>query len=300
MSRLAGILLALAACGALACDGARRSPPITAPAGSSATAAITLGKTKFDVTLILTEKDRRHAVPRLAPPGDTQGYLLAWPRERFMKIESENTPIAFDVVFLDKSGAVVDMQPLKAHDPEGVLPKTPAAYALLVASGAAAKAGLRTGDKSVLSPEVLSARAEELPVMKINGIPAHVELAITEPERQHGLMFRPRMSEEDGMLFAYPTEGGRSFWMMNTMIPLDIAFFADDGTLLNVNETPMYPDPRNPGPNYASSNSQGQALYVLEMNLGWFKKKGIVDGSGRVAPGTRAEIPPQASKGSFD
>ena len=300
MSRLAGVLLSLAACGALACDGARRNPPITAPSGSSATAAVTLGKTKFDVTLILTEKDRRHAVPRLAPPSDTQGYLLAWPRERFMKVESEGTPIAFDVVFLDKSGAVVDLQPLKAHDPEGVLPKTPAAYALLVASGAAAKAGVRTGDKSVLSPEVLSARAEELPVMKINGIPAYVELAITEPERQHGLMFRPRMSAEDGMLFAYSTEGGRSFWMSNTMIPLDIAFFADDGTLLNVNETPMYPDPRNPGPNYATSSSQGPARYVLEMNLGWFKKKGIVDGSGRVAPGTRAEFPPQAVKGTFD
>jgi uncharacterized membrane protein (UPF0127 family) len=300
MSRLAGILLSLALFGALACDGAKRNPPIGAPSGSSAAAAVTFGKTKFDVTLILSEKDRRHAVPRLAPPGDAQGYLLAWPRERFMKIESEGAPVAFDVVFLDKSGAVVDLQPLKAHDPEGVQPKTPAAYALLVASGAAGKASIRPGEKSVLSPEVLSARPEELAIIKINGIPAHVELALTEPERQHGLMFRPRMSPEDGMLFAYPTEGGRSFWMANTLIPLDIAFFADDGTLLNVNETPMYPDPRNPGPNYATSSSQGPARYVLEMNLGWFKKKGIVDGSGRVAPGTKAELPAQATKGSFD
>ena len=300
MSRLAGVLLSLAAFGALACDGARRNPPIAGPSASSSTAAVTFGKTKVDVTLILSEKDRRHAVPRLSPPGDNQGYLLAWPRERFMKIESEGAPVAFDVVFLDKSGAVVDLQPLKAHDPEGVQPKTPAAYALLVAAGAAGKAGIRPGDKSVLSPEVLSARAEELAILKINGIPAHVELALTEPERQHGLMFRPRMSPEDGMLFAYPTEGGRSFWMANTMIPLDIAFFADDGTLLNVNETPMYPDPRNPGPSYATSSSKGPARYVLEMNLGWFKQKGIVDGSGRVAPGTRAEIPPQATKGTFD
>ena len=78
-----------------------------------------------------------------------------------------------------------------------------------------------------------------------------MELALTEEERQHGLMFRPRMSPNDGMLFAYSNEGSRSFWMANTMIPLDIAFFANDGTLLNVNETPMYPDPRNPGSNYA-------------------------------------------------
>ncbi len=301
MSRLASVLLSLAAFGALACDGARRNPPIAPPSTSpGAAAAVTLGKTKFDVTLIVSEKDRRHAVPRLAPPGGGQGYLLAWPRDRFMKIESEGAPVAFDVVFLDKSGAVVDLQPLKAHDPEGIQPKTPAAYALLVAAGAAGKAGVREGDKSVLSPEVLSAKPEELPVIKINGIPAHVELSLTEPERQHGLMFRPRMSPEDGMLFAYPSEGSRSFWMANTLIPLDIAFFADDGTLLNVNETPMYPDPRNPGPNYATSNSNGPARYVLEMNIGWFKKKGIVDGSGRVAPGTRAEIPPQATKGTYE
>jgi len=108
------------------------------------------------------------------------------------------------------------------------------------------------------------------------------------------------MSEDDGMLFAYPDEGNHSFWMMNTLIPLDIAFFSADGTLLNVNETPMYADPRNPGASYATSNSKGPARYVLETNLGWFKKKGIVDGAGRFAPGTKAEIPAWASKGSVD
>jgi uncharacterized membrane protein (UPF0127 family) len=88
--------------------------------------------------------------------------------------------------------------------------------------------------------------------------------------------------------------------MANTLIPLDIAFFADDGTLLNVNETPMYPDPRNPGALYATSDSKGRARYVLEMNLGWFRKKGLVDGSGKFAPGTKAELPSAASRGSYD
>lgn len=299
MSRFASLLLVLAAGGALACDGARRNPPIGTP-GPAPSAAVTLGGRKLDVTLLLAEKDRRHAVPRLTPPGESQGYLFAWPRERFMKIESEGSKAAFDVLFLDKSGVIVDLQPLKSYDPEGVVPKSPAAYAMLVAPGTPQKLGVKIGDKAVLSPEILEAKPEELAVVRINGIPAHVELALTEPERQHGLMFRPRMSPEDGMLFAYADEGGRSFWMANTLIPLDIAFFASDGTLLNVNETPMYPDPRNPGPDYATSSSQGPARFVLEMNLGWFKRKGIVDGSGRVAPGTKAELPPQALKGTFD
>lgn len=297
MSKLTGILLALAAFGAVACDGAKHQAPITSPGGSPA-AGVTLGGRKIDVSLVVTDKDRRHAVPRLAAPGENQGYLLAWPRERFMKIESENSRSAFDVLFLDKSGAVVDVQPLKAHDEEGLVPKSPAAYALLVQSGAAQKLGVKTGDKAVLSPEIASAKPEELPTMTINGIPALVELALTEPERNHGLMFRPRLSAEDGMLFAYPDENERGFWMKNTLIPLDIAFFTADGMLLNVNETPIADDPRT-GP-WPTSPSKGPARFVLEMQKGWFKKKGIVDGAGNIIPGTKAQIPPQAFKGQYD
>jgi uncharacterized membrane protein (UPF0127 family) len=299
MNKIASLLFVLSACGVAACDGAHREPPIGPSPGSSA-AGVTLGGRKIDVTLILLEKDRRHAVPRLAPPTETQGYLLAWPRERFMKIESEGSRVGFDAAFLDRSGAIVDLQPLKPHDEEGIQPRAPAAYALLLAPGLPQKLGVKAGDKATLSSEILTAKPEDLTVMKILGAAATVELALTESERQHGLMHRHRMSADDGMLFAYADESSRSFWMKNTLIPLDIAFFADDGTLLNVNETPMYPDPRNPGSNYATSNSQGQARYVLEMNLGWFKKKGLVDGSGRFVPGLKAEIPPQATKGTFD
>jgi len=297
MSKMTGLLLSLAVCGAAACDGAKHQPPITSQGGSAA-AGLTIGGRKLDVSLVLTDKDRRHAVPRLAPPGENQGYLLAWPRERFMKIESENSRSPFDVLFLDKSGGIVDVQPLKAHDEEGLVPKSPAAYALLVQAGLAQKLGARAGEKAVLSPEITSAKPEELPTMTINGIPASVELALTEAERNHGLMFRPRMSAEDGMLFAYPEESDRGFWMKNTLIPLDIAFFTADGTLLNVNETPIAADPRV-GP-WPTSPSKGPARFVLEMHLGWFKKKGIVDGSGNIVPGTKGQIPPQAFKGQYE
>ena len=111
-------------------------------------------------------------------------------------------------------------------------------------------------------------------------------------------MFRPRLSADDGMLFAYPDEYERGFWMKNTLIPLDIAFFTADGTLLNVNETPIAADPRA-GP-WPTSPSKGPARFVLEMQLGWFKKKGIVDRSGNIVPGTKGQIPPQALKGAWD
>jgi len=298
MTRTAGVLLSLAVFGLLACDGAHRQPPVSPPSGP--TAGLTLGGRKIDVTLVLTEKDRRHALRRLEPHTESQGTLLAWPRDRFCKIESEGSRVPFDLVFFNKSGTILDLRPLKANDEEGVVPKLPAAYALLVAPGLPQKLGLKVDDRVTLSPEILSAKPEELPEMRINGVSAAVELALSEDERQHGLMFRLRMSADDGMLFAYPDEGERRFWMANTLIPLDIAFFSADGTLLNVNETPMYDNPRVPGALYATSDSKGAARFVLEMNLGWFKKKGIVDGSGRIVPGTKAELPPQARKGNYD
>jgi uncharacterized membrane protein (UPF0127 family) len=293
----AALFLALAV-GLISCDGTRTETP--APQAATLNAGLTLGGKKFDVDLILTEKDRRHAVSRLSPSTETQAHLIAWPRERFMKIESDRSRAAFDVVFLDKTGKIVDQKFLAADSEEGVQPKVPAAYALLLHPGLPLKLGIKEGDQAVLPPEVLGAKPEELPLMKINGVNAWVELALTENERQHGLMHRPRLSADDGMLFAYPDEGNHSFWMMNTFIPLDIAFFAADGTLINVNETPMYPDPRNPGNNYATSNSKGPARFVLEMNLGWFRARGLVDGSGHVAPGTKAQIPDWAVKGSGD
>jgi len=295
--RTAAAFLALAAIALSSCDGTRSEPTVsTLVAGAS----VTLAGKKIDVSIILTEKERRHAVGRLTTPSESQGYLLAWPRERFMKLEGERSRVSFDVVFMTKDGTVVEISPLAGDSEEGLQPKVASAYALLLMPGLPSKLGLKTGDNAGLSAELLAAKPEELPLMKINGASAYVELALTEAERQHGLMFRPRMSADDGMLFAYAEEGNHSFWMMNTLIPLDIAFFADDGTLINVNETPMYPDPRNPGSNYATSNSKGPARYVLEMNLGWFRKKGLVDGSGHVAPGTKAEIPSWAVKGSTD
>lgn len=294
------LVLALAILGLTSCDGTPPPPAAGTATGTAAGAAVTLGGRKIDVALLLTEKDRRHAVGQLPPPAENQGTLLAWPRERFMKLEGERSRVSFDVVFLAKDGSIVEISPLHGSSEEGLQPRVPAAYALLLAPGVPAKLGLKAGDQAGFSPEIQSAKPEELPLLKINGVSAWVELALTEAERQHGLMFRPRMSPDDGMLFAYPEEGQHSFWMKNTLIPLDIAFFAQDGTLLNVNETPMYPDPRNPGNSYATSDSKGPARYVLEMNLGWFRKKGLVDASGHVAPGTRGEIPARAVKGSVD
>jgi len=269
------------------------------PAGRSAAGpgrpeapAVTVDGRAIPVEVWATERERRstlYGLPRLEAG---HGLLLAWPRERFVKVESESSPEPYDLFFLDRSGKVVDAQELRSGDPEGVLSRVEAAYALLLPKKTATPAA---GQVLGLPPGIVP---QELPGMEIGGSLAHVELALSEADREHGLMFRSRMSADDGMLFAYREESPHTFWMMNTLIPLDIAFFKADGTLLNVNETPIAADPRHePVPR---SPSAGYARYVLEMNLGWFRKKGLIGEDGKPRPGVKARIPEEAVRGRFN
>src|SRR5688572_15722049 len=64
----------------------------------------------------------------------------------------------------------------------------------------------------------------------------NAELARTPDERATGLMFRETMPANDGMLFVFEQPATQCFWMKNTLIPLAIAFVADDGTIVNIAE----------------------------------------------------------------
>lgn len=99
----------------------------------------------------------------------------------------------------------------------------------------------------------------------------HVELALTPQQQAHGLMGRTEMAEDAGMLFLFPTEDERSFWMKNTLIPLDMIFIKEDGTILSVHDSARPND-------LTSVKSNGPALAVLEINGGVAKKLGIRDG----------------------
>lgn len=91
-----------------------------------------------------------------------------------------------------------------------------------------------------------------------------VELAETQEKQALGLMFRESMPDDHGMLFLFPVESMRSFWMKNTKIPLDIFYFDEDLRLVSVSEnTPPCRSLRCP-----SYPSTGPAKYVLELNAG--------------------------------
>jgi uncharacterized membrane protein (UPF0127 family) len=113
----------------------------------------------------------------------------------------------------------------------------------------------------------------DLPRVKISsGIHLiDTQVAATPRQREIGLMFRKNMPSNEGMLFVFEQPTVQCFWMRNTVLPLSAAFVADDGTIINVED--MKPQTTD------SHCSKKPVRYVLEMNQGWFGKKGIKDGS---------------------
>ena len=100
--------------------------------------------------------------------------------------------------------------------------------------------------------------------VELKGQRFSVELALTRDEQMRGLMFRESLAEDHGMLFIFPGEAPRSFWMKNTRIPLDIFYFDEELKLVSVahNARPCVAPPCVGYP------SAGPARYVLELNAG--------------------------------
>lgn len=97
------------------------------------------------------------------------------------------------------------------------------------------------------------------------------QVASTPQQRQIGLMFRTAMPQHEGMLFVFEQPSQQCFWMKNTLLPLTAAFVADDGTIVNLADMK---------PQTTESHCSVQPVrYVLEMNKGWFAKKGIKAGA---------------------
>ena len=96
------------------------------------------------------------------------------------------------------------------------------------------------------------------------------ELAVSPEQRQMGLMYRRDLASHQGMLFVFEEPQPQCFWMRNTPTPLSIAFVADDGSIVNLADMKPLSDD--------SHCSTQPVRFVLEMNQGWFVKRGIKAG----------------------
>jgi len=139
-------------------------------------------------------------------------------------------------------------------------PALPWRHAVAACSLAALSAGAQTGPQP------------RLPTTSI-GAGMHIikaELAVSAEQQMTGMMFRREIGTNEGMLFVNDQPGQRCFWMKNTLLPLSIAFIADDGTIVNIAEMAAQTED--------SHCSAKPVRFALEMAQGWFKKHGIAAG----------------------
>jgi uncharacterized membrane protein (UPF0127 family) len=137
---------------------------------------------------------------------------------------------------------------------------------LLVAVLLAAALALTPGPACAKDPQ-----SPKLKKILVGKTPLWVEVADTLEKQERGLMFRRSLPENEGMLFVYKEPIEMSFWMRNTLIPLDIVFVGADGVILNIHQA-------RPLDESVLYHSAGAAKYVIETNQGWFARHGIVPG----------------------
>ncbi len=127
-------------------------------------------------------------------------------------------------------------------------------------------------------PALAQTATQDRPQLNLQRIPLSAgmhlidaQVAQTPEQRQIGLMHRREMPATEGMLFVFEQPATQCFWMKNTLLPLTAAFVADDGRVVNlVDMKPQTTD---------SHCSTEPVRFVLEMNLGWFAKRGVKAGS---------------------
>ena len=101
-------------------------------------------------------------------------------------------------------------------------------------------------------------------------IKLNVDIADDNQERQNGLMFRERLDEDSGMFFIFDEQDYQTFWMKNTLIPLDMIFIDKDFQIVDIkNAVPCKADP------CALYKSSKPALYVLEANSNFTARNDI-------------------------
>ena len=104
-----------------------------------------------------------------------------------------------------------------------------------------------------------------------------LDAALTGEQHAQGLMNRPKMGENEGMIFIFPDSRIREFWMKNTLIDLDIAYISSEKKIIDIQTMKAVTSVMQT--NIPTYPSKGPAQYAVEMNAGWFKKNGFPVGT---------------------
>ncbi|HLG43260.1 MAG TPA: DUF192 domain-containing protein [Planctomycetota bacterium] len=257
------------------CD--RNSPP---PPIRSSFDAITIRGKEVSVVPLAKYDERRHAVQQYIEQEQKAGILLMYAKSRSHSLYFEIGPVGRTVMaaFIDADRKIVDVQPL-IRGKRGITSAVETPFALVIDTDTFVASGAAKGDAVAFSAALDKIRPDPLPVVRIGDVSIDVELSTSYNERQRGLMCRSAMSESDGMLFAYPSESERSFWMGFCLMPISIAYIKSDGAIATIHhDMLMYKDPMDPKESDPRYPSKVPVQYVLEVTHGFFKKHGIAEG----------------------
>lgn len=110
----------------------------------------------------------------------------------------------------------------------------------------------------------------EVPYAQIGNDYVSIEVMDSDKERQKGLMYREQLGADNGMLFIFETTRKLTFWMKNTLIPLDMIFISEDMKVINIlTATPCTKDP------CTLYSSESPSKYVLEVNEDWSQSHNV-------------------------
>lgn len=246
------------------CNGTDNS----APPGNSAKTSVTMGEHTHPIEIVSLSAGRK--IARLPPDGKAR--LVISPRARYQYWKLAR---GWTLFFLSKEDRLAEAHSTTTGGDAGITSSREYERALLLSDTRGARLDSKVHFEGIPSSPAIGA----LEKLKLGEETVYFERAASSEERQDGLMWRKNLSENDGMLFVYPQPDWRRFWMGNCLIDLDIAFFREDRSLINVVEMKRYPDPSSdPGDRAASDEP---AKYVLEVSYGWFRKRNLTGENGK-------------------
>lgn len=268
------VLLALALGCCSRCKPRSRKPARTAVA-VRVLGAMGASKT-LRLALRATYGERAAPIGRL-PQG---GLLYAYPRDRALGVDHSTSTAPVDVVLLDARRRVLKVAvsvPPTSNRRVSVAPGLHR-YAILLRGEGARKAGLAKGVQvSFTLPERAQPHRVLIPVdlhpPRRRSVRVQAEVALTEPERTMGLMWRKALPPRGGMVFRFERSYPITFWMKNTLISLDMIFINDSHQVTGVVHR------ARPKGESAVGVGRVNSRYVLEVPAGFARRHGIARGT---------------------
>lgn len=229
---------------------------------------------KSDTLSVIDAK--KHEVIKTTAVGKNPEYVKLTPDERFVYV----TNLGSDTVSVINARTLEIVDEIRVGDgPHGIAFSADGDFAYVSNMNSNDVSVIDTSNNEVVASIPVGIEPHQLvtrkPIINIitesSTIPIYVEIANNLEEQSRGLMFRKNLQWNNGMLFVYNEERNLTFWMKNTLIPLDMIFIDKDLTIVDIKQN-VQPCLEENCPVYPSNKP---AKYVLEVNAGFVEENKI-------------------------